>query len=147
MSPYTLRRSTASITYASATLPSRARQPRQLRLEEPANLVVGQTTLAKLLDCARNDRLAGTKRVGRLFPAGSSGHERSGAVAEFDHALVLELAIRLCDGVRVDDELFGEGTDTGELLARAQSASFDGVLHLLHQLEVDRHAERRIGTK
>src|SRR5262249_21033624 len=52
--------------------------------------------------------------------------------------------VRFGDGVRIDHQLLGQRTDAGQLLARPERPGFDGVLHLLHQLEVDGHAERRV---
>jgi len=37
--------------------------------------------------------------------------------------------------------------DAGELVARAERSGFDGVLHLLHELEVDGDAEGRLVLK
>jgi hypothetical protein len=66
-------------------------------------------------------------------------------VPQVDHACVVKLAIGLGDGVGVDDQLLRERADTGQLLARAHGAGFDAVLHLLHQLQVDRHAGGGVG--
>jgi len=94
-----------------------------------------------------HDRLAGTERVGQLLRAPVVRHERAGAVAQLDHAFVLQLAVRLGHGVRVDHQLLGQRADPRQLLARAQRAGFDAVLHLLHDLEVDGHAGRRVGPE
>ena len=91
-----------------------------------------------------NDGLSGAQLVGQLLRAGAAGDERSGAMAQFDHPFVFELAIDLGDRVWIDDQLLGQRPDAGQLLARAQRAGFDGVLHLLHQLEVDGDAGGRI---
>ena len=82
-----------------------------------------------------------------FFARRVGGDERAGAVAQLDDALVLELAVGLGDGVRVDHELLRERADARQLLARAQRAGFDAVLHLLHQLEVDGHAGRGVGPE
>src|SRR5262249_44895865 len=66
------------------------------------------------------------------------------AVLELDHTFVLELAIRLGDRVRVDHELFRERPDARQLVAGPEGAGLDRVLHLLHELEVNRHAQGRI---
>ena len=88
-------------------------------------------------------RLPGAKLVGQLLRPRVAGDERAGAVAQLDDAFVLELAVGLGHGVRVDHELLRQRADAGQLLARPQRAGFDGVLHLLHQLEVDGNAGRR----
>jgi hypothetical protein len=54
---------------------------------------------------------------------------------------VFEFGVGLDDGVGADDEVFGEGTDAGELVAAAKEAGFGGVLDLLHELEVEGLAE------
>ena len=82
-----------------------------------------------------------------FFAPRVAGDERAGAVAQLDDAFVLELAVGLGDGVRVDHELLRQRPDAGQLLARPQRAGLDGVLHLLHQLEVDGHAGRGIGPE
>src|SRR5262245_16206800 len=133
------RRSATSITGASATLIScfRLRESRELRLEQPPDLVLGDAALAQPHDRGGDDRLRGAELVGGFPRTRVRRDERAGAVAQLDHALVLELAVCLRDRVRIDDELFRQRPDARQLLARAQRAGFDGVLHLLHQLEVD----------
>jgi hypothetical protein len=61
-------------------------------------------------------------------------------MADFDDAFMLELAVGFGDGIWVDDERFGHLSDARQLIARAESAGFDGVFHLLHELEVDGNA-------
>ena len=82
-----------------------------------------------------------------FFVRALPGDEGAGAMAQLDHALVLELAVGLGDGVRVDHELLRQRPDARQLLARPQRAGFDAVLHLLHQLEVDGNARRGIGPE
>ena len=82
-----------------------------------------------------------------FFARAFAGDERAGAVAQLDDAFVLELAVGLGHGVRVDHELLRQRPDAGQLLARPQRAGFDAVLHLLHQLEVDGNTRRGIGPK
>ena len=77
-----------------------------------------------------------------FFSRAAPADERAGAVAQLDHAFVLELAVGLGDRVGIDHELLRERPDAGQLIARPQRARFDGVLHLLHQLQVDGHARR-----
>src|SRR2546428_6309078 len=139
-------RSATSMTGTSATLIScfRFRQAGELRLEQPADLVLGDAALAQPLDGGGDDGLRGAQLVGGFLRARARGDERAGAVAQLDYALVLELAVRLRDRVRVDDELFRQRPDARQLLARAQRAGLDGVLHLLHQLEVDGDAGGRV---
>jgi hypothetical protein len=75
------------------------------------------------------------------------GDECAGAVPKFDDAVVFELAVGLGDGVGIDHQLLGERTDAGQLVAGAERAGFDGVLHLFHQLQVDGDAGGRIGAE
>jgi hypothetical protein len=60
---------------------------------------------------------------------------------------VLEIPVRLRHRVRVDDQVFGHPSDGRQLLTGAEGADVDGVLHLLDELQVDRHARRWIGAK
>src|SRR5438876_11204878 len=135
------------MTYASLIFCSRFREPGQLGFEQPPDFVVAQAFRAQLLDGRTDDRLSEADLVGEFLAPGAGRHERAGAVPKLENAVVLELAIGLRDGVRVDDEFFGERTDAGKLVARAKGAGFDGVLHLLHELEVDGNAERGIGAE
>ena len=66
---------------------------------------------------------------------------------QLDDTFVFELAIDLGDGVRIDHELLRERSDAGQLFTRAQGAGFDGVLDLLHELQVDGYAERWVGAE
>src|SRR5262245_17460177 len=130
---------------SSATALSPFAESRELRLEQAADLVVAQTALPQLADGFRDERLRAAKSLGpALLRAGRIGHERAGALLELHDAFALELAIRFRDRVGVDHELLGERPDARQLVAGAQRPRLDGVLHLLHELEVDRHAQRRI---
>src|SRR6266542_4875088 len=142
--PKCFRRSDVSMTNASATVRSCSAQSRKLRLEQSSDLLVAHTPRAQPLDRRRDDGLPRTKLLGQLFSAGVRRHERAGAVPELDEAFVLQLAVGLGDGVRVDDEVLGKRTYPRQLFARSQRAGLDGVLHLLHQLEVNRGTERRV---
>ena len=122
-------------------------QPRQLRLEQPPDLGFGDAARPQLVHRRGHDGLAGPQPVGELLLARRAGDERARAVPQLDHALVLELAVRLGDRVGIDHELLRERPDAGQLVARPQRAGFDGVLHLLHQLQVDGHARRGIGPE
>src|SRR5262245_29843429 len=143
-----LCKSTTSTTGTSATLIScfRFRQPGELRLEQPADLVLGHAAVAQPFDGGGDDRLRGAKLVGGFLRARVRRHEGAGAVPQLDHALVLELAVCLGDRVGVDDELFRQRPDARQLLAGPERAGLDGVLHLLHQLEVDGNAGGRVGA-
>ena len=96
------------------------------------------------LDALRDQRLRGFQPLGVLQGWPFVRDEGAGALPEFDHAFMFELAIGLGHGVGIHDELFREGPDAGQLLAGLQRARFDGVFHLLDQLEINRHARRRI---
>jgi hypothetical protein len=91
--------------------------------------------------------LAGPQAIGELLLARRAGDERRRARAQLDHAVVLELAVCLGDRVGIDHELLRERPDAGQLIAHPQRAGLDGVLHLLHQLQVDGHARRGIGPE
>src|SRR5260221_8786324 len=142
--------SASALATLSLTSSSRFRQrgmAGELGLEEPADFLVRQAARAQLVDRGGDGRQSGFHRVGLLLRAGAARDERAGAVAQLDDALVLELAVRLGDRVRIDDELFGERTDAGQLFAGAERPGFDAVLHLLHELKGDGHAGRRIRSK
>ena len=64
-----------------------------------------------------------------------------------DDALVLELPIDLGDRVGIDHELLRKRPNPRKLLAGSQGAGLDRVLHLLHQLQIDRNARRGIGAE
>ena len=57
-----------------------------------------------------------------------------------DDAGRLQLAIGAGDGVRVDEQPLGQHADRRQLLAGLQPARRDQVLHLVDDLQVDRHA-------
>ncbi len=67
-------------------------------------------------------------------------HERARRPAFDDNARRLQLAIRARDRVRVDEQTFGQHADGRHFLARRQPARRDQVLHLIDDLQVDRHA-------
>jgi hypothetical protein len=60
---------------------------------------------------------------------------------------VFELAVRLGHGIGIDHQFLRQRTNTRQLLASAQRTRLDGVFHLLHQLQVNRDARRRVGAK
>ena len=113
--------------------------------EQPTNLAFVQTLL--LQGFKKFAHLA--LRVAELFSlrtaAAAGGDECSEAVADFEDAFLLQIAIDLDDGVGVDDECFGEATDSGELIAGDESAGLDGVTNLFFELNVDGDAGGRIG--
>src|SRR2546425_9380113 len=135
------------MTNGSATMPASPGQPCQLRFEQPPNLLVGEAARTEPLYRGRDDRLAGAKRVGRLLRPRIPRDERAGAMTQLDDAFVLELAIGLRHRVRIDHELLRQRPDPGQLLARAERAGLDAMLHLLHQLQVDGNAQRWIRSK
>ena len=60
--------------------------------------------------------------------------------------VVLQLAVRLGHGVRVDHQLLGGLPDRRQLVAGDQGAHVDRVFHLLDQLQVDGNAGSWIST-
>ena len=60
---------------------------------------------------------------------------------------MLQFGIRLGNRVVADDQLFGKSPDAGHLVAVLQHTTFDGMLHLLHKLKIDRLAGCGIDTK
>src|SRR5262245_13129638 len=69
---YALRRPFVSMAAASAISSSRLRQPRELRLEQPPDLVIRDAARVEPLDGRRHDRLSGAQVVrGFLRPRGS----------------------------------------------------------------------------
>src|SRR5258705_13153390 len=103
---------------ASATAISCFAQASQLRLEQSPDLVVGDSARAQPLDGGRDDGLSRAKLVRQLFRPGISGDERPSALTQLDDALVLELAVRLGHGVRIDHELLRKRTNTRQLFTR-----------------------------
>src|ERR1700752_3266094 len=143
--PYAFRRSAVSMMSSSATLSSRFAESRELRLEQAADLVVAQASCPQLFDGLGDERLRTAKFVGIAVPrACLRSHECAGALAQLADAFALELAIRFRDRVRVDHELLGQRPNARQLIPGPQRSDLDGVLHLLHELEVDRHAQGRI---
>ena len=65
-------------------------------------------------------------------------------MVNFEDALVLEFAISLDHGVRIDDEVFRQHANARQLVASSERAGFDGVQNLLFELDVDRNCRRRI---
>src|SRR5687768_7446701 len=123
----------------SATMTSCPRQPCQLRLEQPPDLLVGDSARAQSLYGGGNNGLRRANLVGQLLRSGTPRDERAGAVAQLDDPFVFELAVRLGDRVWVDHEFLRQGADARQLLPWPHRARLDGVFHLLHQLEVDRN--------
>src|SRR5260370_28946491 len=73
--------------------------------------------------------------------------EGASAMPEFDHAFAIQFRISLHDSVGADYKFLSQGTDGGQLITRPEDAAFDRVSDLLHQLDVDRNATRRIQSK
>src|SRR5262245_24292072 len=107
---------------------SRAAAPGQLRLEQAPDLLAGDATPAQALDGRGDERLPGAQPVGGPPGGGAGRDEGPGAVAQLEHALVLELPVDLRHRVRVDHQLLRERADAGELLAGTQRPGLDGVL-------------------
>jgi hypothetical protein len=73
-------------------------------------------------------------RVPHLFGPGAAAtgcDERSQSVPNLEHALLLQLAIRLDYGVGIDHQGFGKSANARELISGSQGAGFHGVAHLL----------------
>src|SRR5215813_8604470 len=92
--PARLRRSAVSMTNASATLVSCLRQAGELRFEEASNLLVGDAAIAQAADGVDDHGLGGAQLLGGLLCPAAGRHERAGAVAQLDDALVFELPVR-----------------------------------------------------
>src|SRR6185503_19577114 len=75
--PNTFRRSLVSITRGSATRLSFPAEARELGLEQPPDLVVGDAARSQPFDRARDDRLRGAEPVGGLLRPGVGGDEGS----------------------------------------------------------------------
>src|SRR4051794_2634931 len=96
--PNDFRRSRISMT-ASLTSPSRVVHAGELALDEPPDLLVGQSVVAEALDRVGHQPLGGAHR-GRRGPAGAApvGDESAGALTQLDDAFVFELAVGFGDG-------------------------------------------------
>ena len=53
---------------------------------------------------------------------------------------VFEFGVGSSDGVRVDDELLGQHADRRQLFTRRQPTGADQILHLVHDLPINRDA-------
>ena len=87
----------------------------------------------------------GVGPLGQEFPALLARQGRAfvrnvgaGAMAFDDEAGPLQFQVGAGHGVRIDQELFGQGADRGELFARRQPARGHQVLHLVDDLQVNR---------
>ena len=76
---------------------------------------------------------------GDRFLREGPGDERSEPRAAGGEALVLELAVRLEDGVRIDRHLTDHVLDGRELITLAQQPEVEGLAHLVDELAVRRH--------
>src|SRR5947199_2381649 len=90
-------------------------QPRELRLEEPPDFFIGEASGPKLVDGGSDNRLRESDLVSQLAAPRVCRYECAGAMAQLDDSFVLELAIRFGDGVWIDDQLFGQRTNAGQL--------------------------------
>ena len=81
------------------------------------------------------------KASGRATVGDPIGHDRAGAVAAHDVAVVGQSPVDRPDGVRVDAQGCSELADRGETLARLQPAGFD----LVGELPVDLGRDRDVG--
>jgi hypothetical protein len=74
-------------------------------------------------------------------------NEGSGTVLQFKDSFVLQLPVRAHNRIGVHDQILGQLADGRELIALTESAGFDRVLHLLHELEIKGSARRLIEPK
>jgi hypothetical protein len=63
---------------------------------------------------------------------------------QFDNSLVLQFALGAGHCVGVHEQIFSQSPDGGKLIAGSESAGFDGVADLLHQLETEWCAGRMV---
>src|SRR5262245_54139902 len=113
------------MTNASTTMTSSPGQTRQLCFEKTTDLFVCHTPFSQALDGSGDDRPAGAQLLGQLLRAGVLRNEGAGTVPQLDDSFVLELAVRLRHGIRVNHERLGEGPDARELLAGPQGTRLD----------------------
>jgi hypothetical protein len=73
--------------------------------------------------------------------------EGSLAGQRLNHALTLELGIRLSDGVSVEAQFFRKRPDRGQCLARLQCSRRRGGPDLIDQLEIGRFAGLEVDLK
>ena len=73
--------------------------------------------------------------------------KRSGAVLQLEDPFVFQFPVRANDCVGVHDQVLGDPTDSRELISFAECTCFYRVLHLLHELEVERYTGGLIQTK
>src|SRR4029077_2337845 len=64
-----------------------------------------------------------------------------------DQSLALEVAIRLCDGVRVDREVRDDLSYGRQLVADVERAEPKRVLHLANDLQIGRNSGLRVEVK
>src|ERR1051326_110707 len=117
----------------------RGSEPQQLALKQAANFVRAQT---ELVESANRflDHLQRPCRGSRVTTVGLLLRDKcAGAVAQLDDAFMLELAIRFGNGIGVHHQVLGHSPYARQLLAQPQCTRRNGVLYLLHQLEVDRN--------
>jgi hypothetical protein len=116
----------------------------QLCLEDPMHLFVRQTLLTKGFHKSL-DPTSGETNLLRSSFRGTLGRDVSSrAMPEFQQALMFEFGIDFGNGVVADHKLFGQGSDSWQLIAMLKDARFDAVAYLLHELQVERLPSRRI---
>src|ERR1043165_3634775 len=67
-------------------------------------------------------------------------HERAGGPPLDDDAGRLQFTVGASDGVWIDQQSFRQDADRRHLLARRKPAGRHQVFHLVHDLQIDRHA-------
>ena len=131
----------------SATFPNRRFRTGlgQLVFKCSSKLIFGQPQQHKPLDGRLHygSRLADhtSSSSPRLFD------ESSGAVLQLENPFVFQLPVRADHGIGVHDQVLGDLADSRELIALAERTCFHRVLHLLHELEVERNAGGLIQSK
>jgi hypothetical protein len=66
---------------------------------------------------------------------------------QFQKPFVFELRVRLCDGVWANNQLLSQGPDTWKLVAILQRSALHRMTDLLHQLQIERLAARRLQSE
>jgi hypothetical protein len=117
----------------------------QFVFERPSKLVFGQSQQQEPLDRGLHHGLRLSDQAGsafrRLFDV------RSRAVLQFEDSFVFQLPVRADHCIGVHDQVLGDLTDSRELIAFAERTCFYRVLHLLHELEVERYSGGLIQSK
>src|SRR5438045_3873422 len=85
--------------------------------EEAADFFIADSAIAKTSDCAGDQRLRFAKRLSPFPHPSVLRHECARAVPQIDDAFALELAVGLCDGIGIHDQLLREWPDSRQLIS------------------------------